>query len=222
VSLHWHLSRRSPASVGGVEPTPEGMLRRGRCAFVTIELNSSQKGDIFMQTSNVDSAASGSAPVTVRILAASDGEIMGPPGTVRDRFMIHSDESGGGFALVEHHMPPRTLAAPLHRHAHEDEYSYVLEGKVGAMLGDQEVYAEVGDLIFKPRNQWHTFWNAGDAPARVLEIISPGGFEKCFLEMHALGEALNPEAMAEIGERFGAEVDFQGTEPLIERLGLSF
>ena len=62
-------------------------------------------------------------------------------------------------------MPPRRLAAPLHKHSREDEYSYVLEGRMGAMLGDDVVYAEAGDTVFKPRDQWHTFWNAGDSPA---------------------------------------------------------
>ncbi|MDQ4099404.1 MAG: hypothetical protein M3121_02755 [Chloroflexota bacterium] len=38
-------------------------------------------------------------------------------GSVGVRFMVRSEESGGGFALVEHPIPPRTLAAPLHRHA---------------------------------------------------------------------------------------------------------
>ena len=49
-------------------------------------------------------------------------------------------------------------------HEREDEYSFVLEGRMGAMLGDDVVYAEAGDLVFKPRNQWHTFWNAGRRP----------------------------------------------------------
>jgi len=40
--------------------------------------------------------------------------------------MIDGDEAGGGFSLVEHPMGPRALAAPLHRHTREDEYSYVL------------------------------------------------------------------------------------------------
>ena len=57
------------------------------------------------------------------------------------------------------------LVAPLHRHTREDEYSFVLEGRMGALLGDEVVYAEAGDLAFKPGNQWHTFWNAGDSPA---------------------------------------------------------
>ena len=109
-----------------------------------------------------------------RVLGPKDGNA-GMLGSMGVRFMLDGDETGGGFALVEHPMPPRALAAPLHRHAHEDEYSFVLEGRVGALLGDEVVYGEVGDLIFKPRDQWHTFWNDGDEPARILEMISPAG-----------------------------------------------
>ena len=46
--------------------------------------------------------------------------------------MLSGDETGGRFALVEHPMPPRALAAPLRRHSREDEYSFVLVGRVGA------------------------------------------------------------------------------------------
>src|SRR4051794_41052303 len=49
-------------------------------------------------------------------------------------------------------------------------------------VGDAVVYADRGTLVFKPRDQWHTFWNAGDGPCRILEIISPGGFERLFEE----------------------------------------
>ena len=87
------------------------------------------------------------------------------------------------FSLVEHPIPPKTLVAPVHIHEREDEYSFVLEGRMGAKLGDDVVYAEVGDLAFKPRNQWHTFWNPDDTPCRILEIIAPGGFEHFFEEM---------------------------------------
>jgi mannose-6-phosphate isomerase-like protein (cupin superfamily) len=159
---------------------------------------------------------------SARVLGPQEGVIMGAPTAVRDRFMIYGKESGGGFALVEHLMPPKALAAPLHRHSKEDEYSYVLEGRVGALLGNEEVYGEVGDLIFKPRGQWHTFWNAGNTPARILEMISPGSFEECFLEMHALGDGLNPTTMAEIALRYGVEVDFERTMPILERHGLTF
>src|SRR6266508_6156389 len=94
-------------------------------------------------------------------------------GAVGVRCLVRGAESGGGFSLVEHPIPPRHLAAPWHRHSREDEYSYVLEGRLGAQLGDDVVYAEAGDLAFKPREQWHTFWNASDGPSRNLENISP-------------------------------------------------
>jgi mannose-6-phosphate isomerase-like protein (cupin superfamily) len=168
----------------------------------------------------VGKAVSGGPPA--RVLGPQDGDILGDLSAVRDRFMLSGAESGGGFSLVEHLMPPRALAAPLHRHSREDEYSFVLEGSVGAWLGGEEVVGQVGDLIFKPRNQWHTFWNAGDVPARILEIISPGGFESAFREMHALGEALTPETMAEIGQRYSVETDFDGTLLIIERHQLNF
>lgn len=158
----------------------------------------------------------------MRILGPQDGDILGAVTTVRDRFMVEGAMSGGGFALVEHLMPPRSLAAPLHRHSREDEYSFVLEGRVGAHFDGVEAIANAGDLIFKPRGEWHTFWNASDQPARVLEIISPGGFEQAFREMHALGEALDAAAMARIGERYGVDVDFDRTTPIIERHGLTF
>ncbi len=159
---------------------------------------------------------------TTRVLGPNDGEIRGAIEAVRDRFMASGMESGGGFSLVEHLMPPHTLAAPLHRHSREDEYSFILEGKVGAIFGGEEIFGTAGHLIFKPRGEWHTFWNAGDVPARILEIISPGGFEEAFREMHDLGEALDPETMAEIASRYGVEVDFEHTAPIVERHGLIF
>jgi mannose-6-phosphate isomerase-like protein (cupin superfamily) len=165
--------------------------------------------------------ASEHVPPRARVLGSGDGEVLGPSGAVRDRFMVGGADSGGGFALFEHLMPPQALAAPVHRHTREDEYSYVLEGRVGAMLGEEEVFGEVGDLIFKPRGQWHTFWNAGDVPARILEVISPGGFEEAFREMHALGEGLDPATMAGIASRHGVDVDFDLTMPVIARHGLA-
>ena len=104
-------------------------------------------------------------------------------GGIGVRFMIDGSEAGERFSLVEHPMAPRALAAPLHRHTREDEYSFVLEGRMGALLGDDVVEAGPGDLVYKPRNQWHTFWNAGDEPCRILEIISPAGFEHFFEEL---------------------------------------
>ncbi|MDQ3729218.1 MAG: cupin domain-containing protein, partial [Actinomycetota bacterium] len=117
-----------------------------------------------------------------RLIGPDDGKAV-DLGSVGVRFMAWTAETGGDFSLVEHPIPPRSLVAPVHRHSREDEYSFVIEGRMGALLGDDVVHADVGDFVFKPRDQWHTFWNAGDAPCRILEIIAPGGFEQFFDEL---------------------------------------
>ena len=156
-----------------------------------------------------------------RVIGPRDGKA-GFLGSIGVRFLIDSADSGGGFSLVEHPMSPRALGAPLHRHAREDEYSFVLEERMGALLGDEVIYAEAGELAFKPRDQWHTFWNAGDEPARILEIISPAGFEQYFAELVALGgsRAAPPDALRALGQRYSLEVDPQSIPGLLQRFGL--
>ncbi|MDQ4149525.1 MAG: hypothetical protein M3164_05985 [Actinomycetota bacterium] len=60
----------------------------------------------------------------------------------------------------------------------------------------------------------------GETPVRVLETISPGGFEQLFHELSGL-DPPTPEAMAEAGARYGVDVDFEATMSLIERHGLT-
>ncbi len=143
-------------------------------------------------------------------------------GSIGVRFMIDGIEADERFSLVEHPMSPRALAAPLHRHTREDEYSFVLEGRMGALLGDEVVEAGPGDLVFKPRDQWHTFWNAGEEPCRILEIISPAGFERFFQELVELGGPVTapPELLAELNARYGLEMQPESVPELLERFGL--
>ena len=133
---------------------------------------------------------------------------------------IDSIHTGRRFSVVHHPMAPRALAAPLHRHHHEDEYSFVLAGRLGALLGDDVVYAEAGTWVHKPRGQWHTFWNASDEPSTLIEVISPGGFEEYFREVSAAWGDL--EKFAEINARYGLDMDFESVPGLCERFGLSF
>jgi mannose-6-phosphate isomerase-like protein (cupin superfamily) len=160
---------------------------------------------------------------TAKVIGPTDGKA-GTLGGIGVRFMIDGVEADERFSLVEHPMPPRTLAAPLHRHNREDEYSYVLEGRMGALLGDEVVYAEAGDLVFKPRAQWHTFWNAGDQPARILEIISPAGFERFFDELVDMGGVVEagPQAMAELCARYELDMQPDTIPGLLERFDLRF
>jgi mannose-6-phosphate isomerase-like protein (cupin superfamily) len=159
--------------------------------------------------------------MSARVVGPQDGK-SGFLGSIGVRFMIDGEEAGGGFSLVEHPMPPRALAAPLHRHNREDEYSYVLEGRMGALLGEEVLEAGRGDLVFKPRDQWHTFWNAGEEPARILEIISPAGFERFFDELVEMGGAAqaDPQEMAALCGRYELDMQPESVPGLLERFDL--
>lgn len=138
------------------------------------------------------------------------------------RFMVDGETTNGAFSLVEHPLPPRALGAPLHTHRNEDEYSYVLEGRVGVQLGDKVLEAGPGDLVFKPRGVVHAFWNAGDDPARLLELISPAGFENYFRELAPLLAAADRDeaAIGEVVSRYELDIDFGTIPVLAERHGL--
>jgi quercetin dioxygenase-like cupin family protein len=140
------------------------------------------------------------------------------------RFMIGGEDTAGHFALVEHPLEPRALAAPMHRHANEDEYSYVLEGRMGAKLGEDVVFGEPGDLICKPRGQWHTFWNAADEPTRLLELISPAGFEEYFAEIGEIlgGGPPDQDRLETVRLKYQLEVDLESIPGLVAEYGLRF
>jgi quercetin dioxygenase-like cupin family protein len=142
------------------------------------------------------------------------------------RFMIGGEQTQGDFALVEHPIEPRALAAPMHTHQHEDEYTYVLEGEIGVQVGEEVLVARVGDLVFKPRGVPHAFWNAGDTPARALEIISPAGFERYFAELAPLFPPANQgpldeQAVGAVRDKYGLEMDLGSIPVLAERHGLA-
>lgn len=128
---------------------------------------------------------------------------------------------GAEFALVEHTLPPRALGSPLHRHANEDEYSYVLEGRLGAQLGDATVEAGPGELVRKPRGQMHAFWNAGDEPLRFLEMISPGRFAGYFRALAPRLAAGDEAGIQEVVDRYELKIDFSTIPVLAERYGLN-
>jgi quercetin dioxygenase-like cupin family protein len=127
-------------------------------------------------------------------------------------------DTGGAAAFVVHDLAPRALGSPVHTHSREDEWSFVLAGAVGVELDGAATVAEPGDLVLKPRGVPHAFWNAGDAPARLLEVITPGGFEDYFA---ALAEVLpDLPRVAEVAERFGLDVDPASVPRLAQEHGL--
>lgn len=136
------------------------------------------------------------------------------------RWKIEGEPSQGRFSVVHHPIAPHALAAPLHYHHNEDEYSFVLRGSLGALLGDEVVTAQAGSWVFKPRGQWHTFWNPGDEPCEIIEVISPAGFENYFREVAAAWGDM--AKFAEINKRYRLDMDFESVPKLCERFQLTF
>lgn len=121
-------------------------------------------------------------------------------------FKVSGEQTGGAFAIVEHPVLAKTLIPP-HTHHREDELSLVLEGDFGFRVGEQEFTAGPGSYVFKPRGTPHTWWNAGEETARLVEIIWPAGFERFFAELGAAfeeagGAPPEPELVSELSERY--------------------
>jgi len=133
---------------------------------------------------------------------------------------IEGAASQNRFSVVHHPIAGKALAAPLHYHENEDEYSFVLRGRLGALLGDDVVIADEGEWVFKPRHQWHTFWNPDHQPCEIIEIISPSGFENYFREVAAAWGDIG--AFAKINEKYRLDMRFESVPDLCERFGLTF
>ena len=150
--------------------------------------------------------------------------MQGGIGSIDVVFKLFSKDTGGSLSIVEHPFPVGALVPP-HRHTREDEYSIVTEGEIGFRSGESEVVLGPGGYIAKPRGELHTMWNAGKTPARMIEVIQPGGFEGYFwslVELMAGGESLDPAQIAVLADRYGLYFQDPPWLPdIIERYGLT-
>ncbi|MFJ8442499.1 cupin domain-containing protein [Kitasatospora griseola] len=142
----------------------------------------------------------------------------------RVAFKLWGADTGGAVSVVEHPFPVGALVPP-HLHTREDEYSIVTEGEIGFRSGDREAVLGPGGYITKPRGELHTMWNAGPAPARMIEIISPAGFEHFFrelAEMLADGPPQTEDAVSALAAKYGLEFGRPAWLPdVISRYGLT-
>lgn len=119
-------------------------------------------------------------------------------------FKIDGEDTGGALSIVEHPFAVGALVPP-HVHTLEDEFSIVLEGEIGFRSEDKEVVLGPGGYIIKPRGEVHAMWNAGKSPARMIEVISPAGFEGFFRELVAMTDVGRPDPadVGALGHRYG-------------------
>ena len=158
------------------------------------------------------------APVVVR---PDDGEAVEPLGMTHK---VWSNCYAGGLSIMEGVIHPGSLIPP-HTHSNEDECSFVLEGELGFDVGGTVAVIGPGSYALKPRGVAHAFWNAGSAPARVMEIHSPGGFDRYYDELAELltapfDDEARGRAMAEMQARYGLVGHYDRVPEYVARYGL--
>jgi quercetin dioxygenase-like cupin family protein len=132
----------------------------------------------------------GPTEIGVSVVQPGQGDYAALPG-FGAVFKLSSKTNGGEVSIVEHPFEVGFITA-AHRHTREDEHSFVLSGEIGFRSDDSEVVLGPGGYITKPRGQMHAMWNAGTEPGRIVEIITPGGFENYFRELsELLGDHMN-------------------------------
>lgn len=159
-------------------------------------------------------------PPSPLVAGGSGRQLMdGPLGAV---LLAGVRETGGTVSFVVHPLAPRALGSPVHTHGAEDEWSFVLEGRVGVEVGGRVALASPGDLVLKPRGVPHAFWNPTDEPARLLEVITPGGFESYFAELGELLAAPEPDVarLTELATRYGLRMEPSSIPRLVAEHGL--
>lgn len=138
-------------------------------------------------------------------------------------FKVRADETESSVALHEWRLGPRYIGAPPHRHEHEDEIFYVLEGEMTVMQDDEVATAGPGSYVVLPRGHFHAFWNAGDEPARMLVILGPGRLEEYFARAGKLFENEGLPDMAEMGrlmQEYGLTMQFERMPELMAKYNL--
>lgn len=139
-------------------------------------------------------------------------------GSFQLKVVVRSEHTDGVLAAIEQTLSPKAFITP-HTHLN-DVWVYVLTGEVGVLVGETIDVAGVGHWALKPRMITHAMWNAGEQPARIIEVLTPGGSERWFEELallppddnegfeaacrsHGISFLRDSAWTAEIRERFG-------------------
>ena len=153
-------------------------------------------------TSDTKSVKASELIYTPKITSLGAGEALPFPGhEIHD--LVMQEDLPSGVSLLELILEPRTLGAPPHIHADEDEIFVVMDGAVTFLNGETEVAAPTGTVASLPRGHFHGFWNPHDEPATLLLFIAPGEFAGFFDEVVLRIRADNPDSPEKVGAIIG-------------------
>jgi quercetin dioxygenase-like cupin family protein len=119
-------------------------------------------------------AVAADTTITPIALAPDEGEALWFLGTLAT-IKAGADTTAGRAAVIEH-LAPQGMGSPLHVHRREDEWFYVMEGRLTFWVGGQVVEAPAGSFVYGPRDVPHTFV-VDSTQARFLLVVEPAGFD---------------------------------------------
>jgi quercetin dioxygenase-like cupin family protein len=140
---------------------------------------------------------------------------------IRSVAKIKGAQTFGAFSIVEVRLPAGFFVPP-HKHEKTSEVSYVLEGKLGAMVGAEELQAGLGAFVVRPKGVPHALWSADGQPVRVLDMYTPAGFEEFGEELAQRFASAPPtfDQLIEIGLRHDVIFLPELAPPLVRKYNL--
>ena len=124
----------------------------------------------------------GAFPMPINLQRPADQLEPGPRG-MNMRTLIKSAETNNQFTCIEFAMAPKKMGPAPHIHEHLDEFSYVLEGTLGVLVGDTVHEIQAGGFSMRPHGIIHSFWNASDKPLRFFEMYCNQNFDEYLEEL---------------------------------------
>lgn len=107
------------------------------------------------------------------------------------RMLASSAETKGAWSLVELIEMPG-YHTNLHRHNHTEEAFYVLEGVLTVKMQGKISDYPAGSYVLIPRGTPHAQGNRGSVPVKLLLTMTPGGFERSFIDRAELFKTTKP------------------------------
>ena len=135
--------------------------------------------------------------------------------------MLHSQMAGtadnnGAFDFVISKMR-RGTEPPPHIHSREDEFFYVLSGKIRVYVGGEVFSVTAGQCIFLPRRKPHA-WLIGSEEIHTIAVSTPGGFNDALNRLGTPAERM--EVPADVDTVTYANADLTETINVFRQYGV--
>ena len=150
---------------------------------------------------------------------------------LRAEIVADGAATDGRYAVVEHHVPERTVTMPMHAFSREVATYYALAGTITVARGGDVVRLAPGDSLVVPPGESHAVLvregdgagRDGSEPARFLAVFAPAGVERFYAEVEA---SIAPTGVPDLpavlatSARHGIAVDMASLYDLVDRFGV--